>query len=131
MKTIREEYEEYYDNMEYIAKTFYDSKCAVSHKPFERKGFSIHHLEEFDGDVLKRNYTKRYSRKSTASLLYIRDLRKQLETDTTLQGRTILIKNYIHARYDHYKNGINRFPMEQRIRFCKYALMTITKRVKK
>lgn len=123
--TIKEEIEECYQIMRYIAKEFFNNKCAVTEVECEGKGFAVHHLEERDGDVLTRPYKKLF-KKYRYRIHYLRALKEQFENDPTLAKRTILIQNYVHARYDHYKNGINKFPMPQRVKFCKFALLTVT-----
>ena len=123
--TVKEEQEESWEIMKYLADKFFDSKCAITFEECNGKGFSIHHLEEKDGDILHRPYKKKYG-KYRYRIHYLRDLKKQFDNDPTLANRTILVQNFVHARYDHYKNGTNKFPMEQRVRFCKYALLTIT-----
>lgn len=122
--TIRDELVESCDIMEYLAESFFGNRCHVTHKEFERKGFAIHHLEERDGDILARDYKKKYGKRYR--VFYLRALKEQFMTDPTLPERTVLIKNYVHARLDHYKNGVCKFPMEQRARFCDVAMKTKT-----
>ncbi|MFB5617938.1 MAG: hypothetical protein ACE5Q4_04690 [Nitrosopumilus sp.] len=122
--TIREEWKEYYDVMEYLAEEYFNGECYVTKQKYERKGMGIHHLEEKDGDVLKRDYKKQYKRPSTASLMYIRDLMKQFYTDPTLKDRTVLVKNIVHTRLDHKVYGVTKFPMDQRERFVEILMAT-------
>ncbi len=123
--TIKEELEEVYEIMGYLARKFFHGECAVTKTEFEKKGFSIHHLEEFDNDILARPYRKQYG-KYRYRIHYLRDLKKQFDTDSTLVKRTILILNFVHARLDHPRNGVCKFPMDQRKIFCDYAMKTRT-----
>jgi hypothetical protein len=125
--TFKEEVEENREIMEYLANKFFGGKCAVTHKPYEMKGFTIHHLEERDGDVLARDYKKKWG-KIRYRIHYLRDLAEQFQNDPTLKDRTVLIRNFVHIRLDHYRNGITKFSLEKgdRQRFCDVAMATKT-----
>ena len=123
--TIKEELDEVYEIMEYLAHKYFNGECAVTKRKFERKNFVIHHEEEHDNDILSRPYRKQYG-KLRYRIHYLRDLKKQFDTDSTLVTRTVLILNYVHRRLDHPRNGICKFPMDQRERFCEIALKTKT-----
>ena len=110
--------------MKYLGDKFFGGHCAVTGVECEGKGFAIHHLEEKDGDILHGPYKKQYG-KYRYRIHYLRDLKKQFDGNPELAKRTILIQNYVHARFDNPRNGVNKFPMPQRILFCKYALLSV------
>jgi len=110
--------------MQDLAVRFFHNQCEVTHKEFEPKGFAIHHITEIENDVLRKFYP--YSVKGRDD--YLRDLKPLVEDQP---DRFALIKNFVHTRLDHKRNGTTRFPMDQRIRFCDLALRTIHRRKKK
>lgn len=117
--------------MKFLAETYFENRCAVTHKEFG-KGFTIHHLEEKPGDILARDYVKLYRAKGQGPyryrVHYLRALKNQFATDSTLTDRTILITTMIHMKLDHPRNGICKLKMDTRQRLCEYALKTITPR---
>ena len=107
--------------MGYVARTYFDNHCYVTHKKWEPRGFAIHHIEEIENDVLRRNYPKGNKGRD----LYLNDLLPLIDDNP---DRFALIKNFVHTRLDHVRYGTTRFPMEQRERFCDLALRTIHRR---
>lgn len=106
------------DVMRYLARRFFDNKCFVTHETFKDKGFVIHHIFEIEHDVLRSQFAKgekgRYE--------YLRSLKSMVEDRPE---RFALIKNGIHTKLDHKRNGVTRLKMENRKRFCDLALRTI------
>lgn len=104
--------------MRYLARTFFNNRCEVTHEPFQEKGFVIHHVQEIENDVLRSQFPKgekgRYE--------YLKALKPLVEKDPS---RFALIKNGIHTKLDHKRNGVTRLKMENRVRFCDLALRTI------
>ena len=121
--------------MSTMALRFFNNRCEVTHEKFKKRGFVIHHVIELDeGEVLRRNYPT--GEKGRAA--YLTDLYPLVEADwkiwvtsRTQERRYALIKNGIHTKLDHVRNGVTRLEMEKRGRFCDLAMRTIHKKGKK
>ena len=104
--------------MSYLARTYFKNRCEVTHEPFQDKGFVIHHVREIENDVLRSQFPKGVKGRD----LYLNALKPLVESDPS---RFVLIKNGIHTKLDHKRNGVTRLKMENRKRFCDLALRTI------
>ena len=104
--------------MSYLARTYFKNRCEVTHEPFQDKGFVIHHVREIENDVLRSQFPKGVKGRD----LYLNALKPLVESDPS---RFALIKNGIHTKLDHKRNGVTRLKMENRKRFCDLALRTI------
>ena len=91
---------------------------------FRSNGFTLHHVEEIEGDVLRKNYNHDFKGMSQ----YYTDLEKLVEDRPE---RFALITNPIHHKLDNTRSGITRLKLENRIRFCDLALRTVHLRAKK
>jgi len=93
------------DIMQDLALRFFDNQCFVTHDKFKRRGFVIHHLWYIENDVRRENYPKgekgRYQ--------YLKALRPMVEKEP---NRFMLLKNGIHTRIDHPRNGLSRMKSE-------------------
>lgn len=108
--------------MQELAIRFFDNKCFVTHEKFKRRGFVIHHLWYIENDVRRENYPK--GEKGRQS--YIKALKRMVEKNP---NRFILIKNGVHTRIDHPRNGLSRMKRENFERLVLAVRMTIkTKR---
>lgn len=110
--------------MRYLSRTFFNNRCEVTHEPFQEKGFVIHHVREIENDVLRTQFPKG----EKGRFEYLKALKPLVEKDPS---RFALIKNGIHTKLDHKRNGVTRLKMENRIRFCDLALRTIHLKKKK
>jgi hypothetical protein len=118
--------------MQELAMRFYDNQCFVTHDKFKPRGFVLHHLWYIENDVRRENYPK--GEKGRQS--YMKALKSMVEKNP---DRFILIKNGIHTRIDHPRNGLSRMKKENFTRLVLAVQMTIkvkrkankTKRVKK
>jgi hypothetical protein len=104
----------------------FDNRCYVTHKPFSSKGFTIHHIEEIENDVLRSNY--RSNNYVNDMNQYYTDLQSLVEENP---NRFAMITNPIHRKLDGYRVGVTRLKMENRVRFCDLALRTVHLRGKK
>ena len=104
--------------MRYLAKTYFKNRCEVTLEPFNDKGFVIHHVREIEKDVLRSQFPKGNKGRE----LYLNALKPLVEKDPS---RFALIKNGIHTKLDHKRNGVTRLKMENRKRFCDLAMRTI------
>lgn len=107
--------------MRYLAKTYFNNRCEVTLETFKDVGFVIHHIREIENDVLRSQFPKGAKGRDQ----YLTTLKPLVEDDPT---RFALIKNGIHTKLDHKRNGVTRLKMENRIRFCDLALRTIHKK---
>ena len=93
------------DIMQELSLRFFDNQCFVTHDKFKRRGFVIHHLWYIENDVRRENYPKgekgRYQ--------YLKALRPMVEKEP---NRFMLLKNGIHTRIDHPRNGLSRMKSE-------------------
>ena len=106
------------DIMQYLAKTYFNNRCEVTLESFQDKGFVIHHIREIEKDVLRSQFPKGIKGRDQ----YLNTLKPLVESDPS---RFALIKNGIHTKLDHKRNGVTRLKMENRKRFCDLALRTI------
>ena len=104
--------------MRYLAKTYFKNRCEVTLEPFQDKGFVIHHIVEIEKDVLRSQFPKGNKGREQ----YLNKLKPLVESDPS---RFALIKNGIHTKLDHKRNGVTRLKMENRKRFCDLAMRTI------
>ena len=104
--------------MSYLARKYFNNRCRVTLETFKTKGFVIHHIREINNDVLRSQFAKGEKGRTE----YLNALKPLVERDPT---RFALIKNGIHTKLDHKRNGVTRLKMENRIRFCELALETI------
>ena len=103
--------------MSYLARTYFDNRCFVTHEKFKKRGFVIHHLYYIDNDVIRGNYPKGEKGRQE----YMKDLKPMVEREPF---RFMLIKNGIHTRMDHVRNGLTRMKRENFIRLCVAVLLT-------
>ena len=93
------------DIMQDLALRFFDNQCFVTHDKFRRRGYVIHHLWYIENDVRRENYPKgekgRYQ--------YLKALRPMVEKQP---DRFMLLKNGVHTRIDHPRNGLSRLKSE-------------------
>ena len=120
--------------MSEMALRFFNNRCEVTHEKFKKRGFVIHHVRELEeGEVLRRQYPD--GEKGRAA--YLRALYPLVEEDAMsfkyggTDRRYALIKNGIHTKLDHVRNGVTRMTMENRKRFCDLAMRTMHKKGKK
>ena len=104
--------------MRYLARKYFNNRCYVTLETFKDKGFVIHHIKEINNDVLRSQFPKGNKGRE----LYLNKLKPLVEKEPS---RFTLIKNGIHIKLDHKRNGITRLKMENRKRFCELALKTI------
>ncbi len=103
--------------MQDLAIRFFDNRCFVTHEKFKKRGFVIHHLKYIDGDVRRENYPTG----EKGRLEYLKDLRPMVEA---IPGRFMLLKNGIHTRIDHPRNGLSRMKKENQSRLFVAVLLT-------
>ena len=106
------------DIMRYLARNYFNNECFVTKEQFQDKGFVIHHIIEIEKDVLRSQFPKGIKGRDQ----YLNALKPLVESDPS---RFALIKNGIHTKLDHKRNGVTRLKMENRKRFCDLALRTI------
>tara|TARA_R110000851_G_scaffold237848_1_gene390676 strand:- start:133 stop:528 length:396 start_codon:yes stop_codon:yes gene_type:complete len=109
--------------MQYMALAFYDNRCFVTHEKFKERGFVIHHLWYIENDVRRENYPKG----DKGRQLYMSDLKEMVERNP---DRFILIKNGIHTRIDHPRNGLSRMKPDNFTRLVVAVKMTIKEKRK-
>lgn len=115
--------------MQDLAIRFFDNRCFVTHEKFKKRGFVIHHLWYIENDVKRDNYPKG----EKGRLQYLKDLIPMVEQ---MPFRFMLLKNGIHTRIDHPRNGLSRMKKENQLRLFLATIMTkkeprkIKKRVK-
>ena len=110
--------------MGYLARTYFDNRCFVTHEKFRDRGFVIHHLKYIENDVIRGNYPKGEKGRQD----YIKALKPMVEAQPF---RFMLLKNGVHTRIDHVRNGLSRMKKENQIRLFIAVLMTIKTRRKK
>lgn len=120
--------------MQEMALRFFNNRCEVTLEKFRPRGFVIHHVKELDyGEVLRSQYLGGEKQRA----VYLSDLLPLVEEDYNSsiyngsERRYALIRNPIHTKLDHLRNGITRLEMEKRKRFCDLALRTIHKKKSK
>ena len=104
--------------MQYLARKYFKNRCEVTLETFKPKGFVIHHIREINNDVLRSQFPKG----EKGRFEYLKKLMPLVEKDPS---RFALIKNGIHTKLDHKRNGVTRLKMENRKRFCDLAMRTI------
>ena len=110
--------------MQYLARKYFKNRCEVTLEEFKPIGFVIHHIREINNDVLRSQFPKGES----GRFEYLKKLMPLVEKDPS---RFALIKNGIHTKLDHKRNGVTRLKMENRKRFCDLAMRTIHLKKKK
>jgi hypothetical protein len=105
------------DIMQDLALRFFDNRCFVTHEKFKKRGFVIHHLKYIENDVRRENYPKG----EKGRLQYLKDLRPMVEA---IPGRFMLLKNGIHTRIDHPRNGLSRMKKDNQSRLFVAVLLT-------
>lgn len=107
------------DIMAYLALAYFENKCFVTHEKFRRRGFVIHHLWYLeDGkDVTRGMFPKGEKGRQE----YIKALRPLVEQQPE---RFMLLKNGIHTRMDHIRNGLTRMKPENFERLVTAVRMT-------
>ena len=104
--------------MQELAIRFFDNRCFVTHEKFKKRGFVLHHLWYLDeGDVTRGLFPKGEKGRQA----YIKALKPKVEQ---MPFRFLLIKNGVHTRMDHVRNGLTRMNRENFIRLCMAVLMT-------
>lgn len=103
--------------MQELAIRFFDNRCFVTHEKFKRRGFVIHHLWYLDDDVTRGAYPKGEKGRQE----YIKALKPMVEN---MPFRFMLIKNGVHTRMDHVRNGLTRMKRENFMRLCVAVLLT-------
>lgn len=103
--------------MQDLAVRFFDNQCFVTHDKFKRRGFVIHHLWYVENDVRRENYPKG----EKGRLQYLIDLRPMVEQ---MPFRFMLLKNGIHTRIDHPRNGLARMKKENQMRLFVAVMLT-------
>lgn len=110
--------------MSYLARKYFNNRCEVTLEEYKPKGFVIHHIREIKNDVLRRQFPPG----EKGRFEYLKALLPLVEKDPR---RFALIKNGIHTKLDHKRNGVTRLKMENRKRFCDLAMRTIHLKSKK
>lgn len=103
--------------MAYLARVHFDNRCFVTHEKFKRRGFVIHHLWYIEDDVRRENYPKGEKGRDE----YLRDLKPLVEH---MPFRFMLLKNGVHTRLDHPRNGLSRMKRENVMRLFLAVIMT-------
>jgi hypothetical protein len=104
--------------MQDLALRFFDNRCFVTHEKFKKRGFVIHHLKYIENDVRRSNYPNG----ENGRLQYLKDLVPMVEH---MPFRFMLLKNGVHTRLDHPRNGLSRMKKENQMRLFMAAMMTI------
>ena len=141
--------------MGYLARTYFDNHCFVTKEKFRDRGYVIHHLWYKIKDITRGEYPKgEVGRQS-----YIKALKPEVEKKLTREEkldyykrlealkyefdelfkeminnepmRFMLLKNGIHTRIDHVRNGLSRMKRENQMRLFIAVLMTVKTRRKK
>jgi hypothetical protein len=107
--------------MQDLALRFFQNKCYVTHEKFKLRGFVIHHLWYIENDVRRENYAKGEKGRYT----YLKELIPMIEENP---DRFMLLKNGIHTRIDHPRNGLSRLKSENFERLV--IAVRLTKKVK-
>ena len=103
--------------MQDLALRFFDNRCFVTREKFKKRGFVIHHLWYLEDDVRRENYPNG----EKGRLEYLTDLRSMVEH---MPFRFMLLKNGVHTRIDHPRNGLSRMKKENRDRLFQAVMMT-------
>ena len=111
------------DIMSYLAKKYFENRCFVTHEKFRNKGFVIHHLWYIEGDVKRSQFPNTVKGRND----YMTALQPLVEMQPY---RFVLIKNGIHTRIDHPRNGLSRMKRDNFSRLCVAVLLTKKERKK-
>jgi len=104
--------------MQDLALRFFDNRCFVTHEKFRKRGFVIHHLWYIENDVRRENYPNGEG----GRLQYLIDLVPMVEA---IPGRFMLLKNGVHTRIDHPRNGLSRMKKENQTRLFVAVMLTV------
>jgi hypothetical protein len=96
---------------------FFENRCFVTREKFQKRGFVIHHLWYIEGDVIRGNYPKGEKGRQD----YIKALRPMVEAEPF---RFMGLKNGVHTKMDHVRNGITRMKKENQMRLFIACLLT-------
>ena len=96
-----------------LAHMYYDDRCFVTHEKFRITGFTLHHLWYIENDVIWKHYKNRDK--------YYEDLEPLVHDNPK---RFILVKNGVHTRIDHPRNGLSRLKRVNFIRLVLAVLLT-------
>ena len=134
--------------MQDLALRFFDNRCFVTREKFKKRGFVIHHLWYLENDVRRENYPNG----EKGRLEYLTDLRPMVEKGLSKKEqneekfrlkilkqemnnmfdelaenglyRFMLLKNGVHTRIDHPRNGLSRMKKENQMRLFLAVMMT-------
>ena len=109
--------------MQELAIRFFNNRCFVTLDKFKERGFVIHHLWYIENDVRRENYPKG----DKGRQLYMSELKGMVSRNPE---RFILIKNGIHTRIDHPRNGLSRMKKDNFTRLVLAVKMTIKEKRK-
>ena len=109
--------------MQELAIRFFNNRCFVTWDKFKPRGFVIHHLWYIENDVRRENYAKG----DKGRQLYMSELKGMVSRNPE---RFILIKNGIHTRIDHPRNGLSRMKKDNFTRLVLAVKMTIKEKRK-
>jgi len=109
--------------MQELAIRFFNNRCFVTWDKFKERGFVIHHLWYIENDVRRENYAKG----DKGRQLYMSELKGMVARNPE---RFILIKNGIHTRIDHPRNGLSRMKKDNFTRLVLAVKMTIKEKRK-
>ena len=110
-------YDQATEIMSYLARVYFDNRCFVTHEKFRKRGFVIHHLYYLENDITRGNYPKGEKGRQE----YIKALKPMVEAQPF---RFLLLKNGIHTRMDHIRNGLTRMKRDNFMRLCVAVLLT-------
>ena len=132
-----------------LALRFFNNKCEVTHEKFRSRGYVIHHRWYIENDVRRENYPKGENGRVEYLKALIPMVEKGLTPEEKLEyynrvediknemnellddllnstpQRFTLLKNGIHTRIDHPRNGLSRMKRENQLRLFIATLMTI------
>lgn len=103
--------------MRYLARTYFNNECFVTHEKFRETGYVIHHLFYIEGDVRREHYPKG----DKGRLEYLKALRPMVEREPY---RFMLLKNGVHTRIDHPRRGLSRLKRDNFTRLVVAVLLT-------
>jgi hypothetical protein len=130
-----------------LALRLFGNRCFVTHKKFQSRGFTLHHLWYVKNDVRRENYPKGEKGRDE----YYRDLKKLVEKKLTESEKTewykaiemarkeinklldnvienptrfMLLTNGVHTRIDHFKRGLSRMKRENFYRLVLAVILT-------
>ena len=107
--------------MQDLALRFFDNKCFITHEKFKKTGFVIHHLRYIDSDQKRECFKSG----ENGRLEYLQALKPQVEQQP---WRFMLLKNSMHGKLDHFRNGLTRMKPENVTRLVVAYLLTEKKR---